>query len=66
MRSLTGRGKHSKDRNSSMYKYDIKTSNLEKRKIQMKDIRNTFEIERPATQNNYIYIYIYHKNQSRK
>ena len=39
----------SKDRNSSTYKYDIKTSNQEKRRVQTQDIGNRLEIKRRET-----------------
>ena len=40
---------YSKGRKSSAHKYDIKTSNCGKRRAQMQDIGNAFEIKRPAT-----------------
>ena len=40
---------YSESRKSSIYKYDIKTSNFEKRRIQMLDIVNAFEIQGSAT-----------------
>ena len=49
MRKLTSKGKHTvKSRKSSTHKYDIKPSNHEKRRVRMQDIRNAFEIKRPA------------------
>jgi len=49
MRKLTSKGKYTvKGRKSSTHKYDIKPSNHEKRRVRMQDIRNTFEIKRPA------------------
>ena len=49
MRKLTSKGKYTvKGRKSSTHKYDIKLSNHEKRRVRMQDIRNTFEIKRPA------------------
>ena len=38
-----------KGRKSSTQKYDIKTNTCEKRKVQMQDIENAFEIKRPTT-----------------
>ena len=43
-------GTYSKGRKSSTHKYDIKTSNLERRRVQMQDILNGFEIKRSATE----------------
>ena len=48
MRMLTGKGKHSKGGKSSIHKYDIKTSSLEKRRVQMQDIADAFSIKIPA------------------
>ena len=49
MRKLTSKGKHTvKSRKSSTHKSDIKPSNHEKRRVRMQDIRNAFEIKRPA------------------
>ena len=39
---------YSKGRKSFIHKYDIKTSNCEKRGIQMQDTGNAFEIKRLA------------------
>ena len=38
-----------KGRKSLTDKYDVKTSNHEKRRVQMQDIGNAFEIKSPAT-----------------
>ena len=35
---------YNKGRNSSTHKYDVKTSNCQKRSVQMHDIRNAFEM----------------------
>ena len=48
MENLTGERKH-KHRKSSIYKYDIKTSNFEKRRIQMPDTGDELEIKGSAT-----------------
>ena len=48
MKKLTSKGKQSKDMKSSPHRYDIETSDHEKR-VQMQDIGNTFEIKRQAT-----------------
>ena len=40
---------HNKDRTSSEQKYDIKTSNCEKRRAQVQDNGSAFGIKRPAT-----------------
>ena len=48
MRKLTSKGKHTvKGRKSSTHKYDIETSNHEKRREQMQHMEYTFEIKRP-------------------
>ena len=44
MEKFISKGKH-KGRKSSPYKYDIKTSNCEKRAAQMKDTGNAFGIK---------------------
>ena len=41
--------KYNKDRKSSTQKYDIKTSNCEKRKVQMQDAKDAFAIKRLVT-----------------
>ena len=47
---LNGKGEHTvKVGNHPHHKYDIKTRNCEKRRAQMQDIGNAFEIKRPAT-----------------
>ena len=56
MRSLSGKSEHSRRRKSSTQKYGIKTRNCEKRRVQMWDIGNIFEIRRPVTLNNFVYI----------
>ena len=38
-----------------IHKYDIKTSNHEKR-VQVQEVGNIFDIKRPATQNNLVHI----------
>ena len=48
MEKLTGKGKH-KGRKSYTHKYDIKPRSRGKRRIQMQDIGNAFEIKRPGT-----------------
>ena len=48
MGKLTGKGKD-KGMKSYTKKFDIKTSNHEKRRVQMQDIGKAFEIKRPAT-----------------
>ena len=40
---------------TSIDKYDIKTTKHEKRKGQMRNIENAFEIKRPGTKNNSVH-----------
>ena len=47
MEKLTSKGKH-KSRKSSTHKYDNKTNHGGKRRAQMQDIGNAFEIKTPA------------------
>ena len=49
MEKLTSKGKHTVKVGNHPHKYDIKTSNCEKRRAQMQGIGNAFEIKRPAT-----------------
>ena len=56
MEKLTIRQTYSKGRKSSACKYHIKTSNCEKRRAKMQDIGIAFEIKKPATLNNLVYI----------
>ena len=49
MGKLTGKGKHTVKEGHHPHKRDIKTINREKRRVQMQDIGNAFEIKRPAT-----------------
>ena len=49
MGKLTSKGKHTVKVGNHPHKYDIKTRNHEKRRVQMKDTGNAFEIKRPAT-----------------
>ena len=53
--TLESKEQHSKGRKSSTHKYDIKTSNKEKR-VQMQNFGNAFEIQRQPTENNLVYI----------
>ena len=48
MEKLTGKGKHTVKVGNHTHKY-IKTSNCEKRRAQMQDTGNAFEIKRGAT-----------------
>ena len=50
---------YSKGRRLSTYKYDIKTSNHEKRSVQMQDTGDALAIKSLETENNLVYIYIY-------
>lgn len=49
MGNLIGKRDFPKHRKSSIYKYDIKTSNFEKRRIQMQDTGDELEIKGSAT-----------------
>ena len=53
MDTLTRKGKHTqahtKGRKLSIHKYDIKTSNHEKRRIEIQGMGTALEIKRPAT-----------------
>ena len=46
---LTGGDRHTIKVENHPHKYDIKTSKHEKRKVQMQDTGNAFEIKGPAT-----------------
>ena len=46
MVKLTSKGKHTVNRKLSTLKHDIRDSNHEKRRVQMHDIGNAFEIKR--------------------
>ena len=48
MRKLTGQGKDTVKR-SQPHTYDIKTSNYDKRRVQMEERRTEFEIKRPSS-----------------
>ena len=49
MEKLTGKGKHTLKVGNRLHTNDIRASNGEKRRAQMQDIGNVFEIKRPAT-----------------
>ena len=49
MGKLNGKGKHTAKAGNDPYKYDIKTSNFEKRGIQMQDTGDELEIKGLAT-----------------
>ena len=55
MVKLTSKGKHTVNRKLSTLKHDIRDSNHEKRRVQMHDIGNAFEIKRHS---NLPYTYI--------
>ena len=49
---------------SSIHEYDTKTRNHVRKRVQMQEMGTAFEMKRPATQSNYIYIvalYLYIK-----
>ena len=49
MRRFTGiKANITRGRKSSVHKYDTKTNNHEKRRVQMQDTRDVFAIKRPA------------------
>ena len=47
---------HGKGGKYSTHKYNLQTSNCDKRRVQMQAIGNTLEIKRSMTQNNHFYI----------
>ena len=49
MGKLTGKGKHTVKLGNHPHTNNIKTSNYEKMRVQMQNIRNAFEIKRSAT-----------------
>ena len=55
MEKLWKRLTHGKGGKYYTHKYNLKTSNCDKRRVQMQDIGNTLEIKRSMTQNNLVY-----------